>query len=282
MTGKYAGARLADGMHGMKSKKKKGDVTEQLIAKMKRAGVPKDVVQQLIGKMKADVTQKLLGKCNTQKSASYFEPSLKKGLYAFEQPGKERIPDNLLGQYLAAFVEQAYEHEKRECEHKQNQPAGYDDRLTFYAQRIMNCLVMCMRQNSDLVRAGKGCTANTISNILRSSGLIQPDVSGYANPEGNGLEAMAYSEAKHWSEVEQLPQKRPAAVHTAPQAAFIDDTTNPVTELQKAQQRAHRTAWRVPEGSYVAKGSADCPIHGYRDLTKMMNLANIYGKCSCS
>ncbi len=258
-------------------KKKKGDITAQLIGKMKRAGVSEDVMQKLIGKMKGgngDVTQRLLGMCSTAKKSVLDPITLLKGMYEFtdgDGKGVTSLPDNLLPQYLAAFVEEAYEHEKRECEHKKNAPTGHDEQVAFFARRVFNELVVCMRKNKDLMRAGKGVTSGSIASILRNSGLVQPDVSGYANPEGNGLEPMAYSESP-----------RQARLAAAAKGEFIDDTIDPFAALQKAQAAQHHSVWRVPEMTFIAKGSSDCPIHGQRDLTKMMNLANTHGRCTCS
>jgi len=265
--------------------KSKGDVIQELIAKMEAGNIS----EELIGKMKAvgiqdDVIQQLIGKCNTRKS--HFEPSLKKGLYAFEVDGKGRkLSDNLLPQYLAAFVEQAFEHEKQECEHMENKPAGYTDQLTFYAQRIMNELVMYMRNNADLTAAGKDATSETIAAILRNSGLIQPDVSGFDNPEGNGWSgeaSLVRSGASPW--LQDDPAVRPAAqmAEHHKQASFIDDTADPAIALRKSNVVKRQRAFTAPEPEFVVKGDGGCPIHGYGDLTKMQNLSLPMGKCTCN
>ena len=289
MTAKYAGARWPEKESAFMGKSK-GDIIQELIAKME-AG---DITQELIGKMKAagvadDVVQQLIGRCNTRKARkSHFEPSLKKGLYAFELSGSEskgrKLADNLLPQYLAAFVEQAYEHEKQECEHMKNKPTGYDDQLNFFAMRIMNELVVYMRNNPDLLAAGKDATGASIASILRNSGLVQPDVSGYTNNEGNGYagEVAHYSKQAPW--IQEDPGARPSAqlADRHEQGSFIDDTEDPAIALRKAQIAATRRAFTAPEPEFVVKGDGDCPVHGYGDLTKMQNLLIPPGHCTCN
>jgi len=289
MTAKYAGARWPEKESAFMGKSK-GDIIQKLIAKMKSG----DITQELIGKMKAagvadDVVQQLIGRCNTRKARkSHFEPSLKKGLYAFELSGPEskgrKLSDNLLPQYLGAFVEQAYEHEKQECEHVKNKPTGYDDQLNFFAMRIMNELVVYMRNNPDLMAAGKDATAVSIANILRNSGLIQPDVSGFDNDAGNGYrgEVAHYSKEAPW--IQEDPGARPSAqlADHHEQGSFIDDTEDPSIALRKSQVAETRRAFTAPEPEFVVKGDGDCPVHGYHDLTKMQTLLIPPGHCTCN
>jgi len=284
MTAKYAGARWPEKESAFMGKNK-GDVIQELIAKMKGG----DVSQELIGKMKAvgiqdDVIQQLIGRCNTRKS--HFEPTLKKGLYAFEGDAKGRkLADNLLPQYLAAFVEQAYEHEKLECEHMANKPAGYTDQLEFYAQRVMNELVVYMRTNPDLLAAGKDATSVSIAAILRNSGLIQPDVSGFDNSEGNGWtgeQPLVRSGASPWLQEDPAVRPSPQMTDHHKQASFIDDTEDPAIALRKSQDAQRARAFTAEESEFVVKGDGDCPLHGYGDLTKMQNLLLPMGKCTCN
>jgi hypothetical protein len=286
MSAKYAGARWPEKESAF-MEKGKGDIIQELIAKMQSG----DITQELIGKMKAvgiadDVIQELIGRCNNTRK-SHFEPTLKKGLHAFETDGRggRKLADNLLAQYLTAFIEQAYEHEKRECEHMQNKPAGFTEQLNFYAQRIMNELVMYIPKNADLAAAAVGVTNDNIASILRSSGLIQPDVSGYDNQEGNGWSGevgLVRSGKPKW--IQEDPTVRPTpqmADHHKP-GSYIDDTVDPLVELRKSQDAAARRAFTADEPEFVVKGDGDCPIHGYGDLTKMQNLQTPMGKCTCN
>ena len=290
MTAKYAGARWPEKESAFMGKNK-GDVIQELIAKMKGG----DITQELIGKMKAvgiqdDVIQQLIGRCNTGKARkSHFEPSLKKGLYAFELSGTEskgrKLSDNLLPQYLAAFVEQAYEHEKQECEHMKSKPAGYADQLNFFAMRIMNELVIYMRNNPDLLAAGKDATGNSIANILRNSGLMQPDVSGFDNAEGNGWsgeDSLVRSGESPWLQDDPAVRPSPQMTDHHKQASFIDDAEDPAIALRKSQDAQRRRAFTAEESGFVVKGDGDCPLHGYGDLTKMQNLLLPRGKCTCN
>jgi len=288
MTAKYAGARWPEKESAFMGKDK-GDEIQKLIAKME-AG---DITQELIGKMKAagiadDVVQQLIGRCNTKRARkSHFEPTLKKGLYAFDTPGQKgrKLADNLLPQYLAAFVEQAYEHEKRECEHMENKPSGYDDQLNFFAMRIMNELVIYMRSNADLMAAGKDATGASIASILRNSGLIQPDVSGFDNSEGNGWTgeaALVRSKAAKWIQEDPTARPDPQMVDHHTPGDYIDDTVDPMVELRKSRDAEARRAFTAPEPEFMVKGDGDCPLHGYGDLTKTQNLQTPMGKCTCN
>ncbi len=290
MTAKYAGARWPEKESAFMGKNK-GDVIQELIAKMKGG----DITQELIGKMKAvgikdDVIQQLIGRCNTGKARkSHFEPSLKKGLYAFdlgvgESKGR-KLADNLLPQYLAAFVEQAYEHEKQECEHMKNKPAGHADQVNFFAMRIMNELVIYMRNNPDLLAAGKDATGDSIASILRNSGLIQPDVSGFDNAEGNGWsgeDSLVRSGESPWLQDDPAVRPAPQMTDHHKQASFIDDTEDPAIALRKSQDTQRQRAFTAEESEFVVKGDGDCPLHGYGDLTKMQNLLLPMGKCTCN
>lgn len=290
MTAKYAGARWPEKESAFMGKNK-GDVIQELIAKMKGG----DITQELIGKMKAvgikdDVIQQLIGRCNTGKARkSHFEPSLKKGLYAFELSGSEskgrKLADNLLPQYLAAFVEQAYEHEKQECEHMKNKPAGHEDQLNFFAMRIMNELVIYMRNNPDLMAAGKDVTGASIASILRNSGLVQPDVSGFNNEAGNGWSGeaeLARSGESPWLQDDPAVRPAPKMTDHHKQASFVDDTEDPAIALRKSQDAQRQRAFTAEESEFVIKGDGDCPLHGYGDLTKMQNLLLPMGKCTCN
>jgi hypothetical protein len=270
MKAKYTGARLNNQMYGMMGKMSK-----------KKRKVAADVMQYLVGKMShgGDVTQKLIGKCNTKKS--YFEPTLKKCMYAFQETPKNKIPDNLLPVYLIAFVEECYEAECREAEHKQNKPTGHREELDFFAKLIFSELVVTMGNNKEMARAAEGVTSETIASMLNNSGLIQPQVSGYVPTDSDNHEAMLRS--KPFVGEELRKGHNPATLVEAPKAVgYVDDTSNPLQDLAQKQVAQRRNAYTPPETTVLVKGDGGCPIHGYGDLTKMMNLGHPYGKCSCS
>lgn len=252
----------------------------QLMGKMskKQKKVHADVMQYLTAKMSChdgDVTQHLIAA-----KKSYFEPSLKKGMYGFQEKPKNPIPDHLLNDYLMAFIEEAYEHEKRECEHKKNKPVGAREQLEFFAKLIMGELAVCVGNNSELERAAAGVNEQVIADMLNRSGLIQPQVSEQVPVDTQGHEAMCRS----WVQDELQKGAKPATLTPKGSAdgMYVDDTVDPFQGLRQVQAAHHTSAFAVEEAEYVAKGDGHCPIHGYGDLTKMMNLRHPYGKCTCS
>lgn len=218
----------------------------------------------------------------------------KGGLYAFKDyrnDDAQALPESMLPQYLAAFVEEAYESEKRECAHKGLQPMAGQDIHDFWAQRVMSELVKTMRRNKDLMRAGKSATTKDIAMILRTRGIVKPESKSYVPTDRDAwnamgaadqpIEDMAYSMAMR-EDHEARPGLR-LAKSAVVSPVIIDDTVDPFNAAM-AQQRAHAAHMGNTlqhNELWKASVSHDCPIHGMGDLTKGQNLVTPMGKCTC-
>lgn len=141
------------------------------------------------------------------------EDPLAKGIYQFEpsygQKSVRKLPDEYLAAYLDAFIEAAFENEKREKAHDIDQalvgihqpmvsgPNGGDgfDEADFYAQFVMNCLVTYIVKNENLERACSktNCNKAYIADRLREMGLCKPRLDGGVN-RGNFMQGYMYSE----------------------------------------------------------------------------------------
>lgn len=141
------------------------------------------------------------------------EQPLAKGLYAFEPPYNSKgnkIPDEYLAAYLDAFIEEAFENERREKEHdtngvlagisqnfaggEANGGAGSDE-ADWWAQWVMHELVIYCGKNQNLLRACEkhSATKDYVAGRLRSMGLIKPTMNG-SEINGDFMEGYQYSE----------------------------------------------------------------------------------------
>lgn len=139
------------------------------------------------------------------------EDPMAKGLYAFEpgygKQGVNKIPDDYLAAYLDAFIEEAFEHEKRERCHDENaaimgisQPNGANggiggDEADWWAQWVMNELVIYCGKNENLMRACSktNCTKTFVASRLRAMGLCKPAFNG-GEINGDFMEGYQFSE----------------------------------------------------------------------------------------
>lgn len=139
------------------------------------------------------------------------EDPMAKGLYAFEPSyGKaqvNKIPDDYLLPYLDAFIEEAFEHEKRERSHDENgaimgisQPTANGggiggDEADYWSQFVMNELVVYCGKNENLMRACTKANANKsyVAGRLRAMGLVKPAFNG-GDINGDFMEGYMHSE----------------------------------------------------------------------------------------
>jgi hypothetical protein len=224
----------------------------------------------------------------------------KGGLYSFSDSShetKQALPAKMLPEYLAAFVEEAYEHEKQECAHRKITPKADQDLADFWAKRIMGELVQYMRKNKDLARAAKGKDYKSISDILRTRGLVQPesmtdtptDRDSYyamgAPLDGKSAEVMAFSQSRRGHFHEPLDKSTNLALADRPPEhdfGIVDDKPDPFAlGAEKERVRVASLTSPLHKGDWRASVSHDCPVHGFRDLTKSQNLSNPYAKCTC-
>jgi hypothetical protein len=243
-----------------------------------------------------------IGPARMTRSEGGWEMDMRKGgLWSFEDnknDDRQALPDAMLPEYLAAFVEEALEHEKKECEHRKVTPKADEDLHDWWAKRIMSELVQYMRKNKDLARAAKGKTFKHIAGILRSRGLMEPQTKT-ATPtdrdsmhamnaviDGQQSEVMAFSEVRRGHFAEPLTKSNGLQLsdHRVSEAAMgiIDDKVDPFVAGARAEAARLARMGNLSKGEFIANVNHDCPIHGYRDLTKTQNLDNPYGHCICS
>lgn len=232
---------------------------------------------------------------------------LTKGLYNFAGrigDGPGTIPDEYLYDYLCAFVEEAYEHERRESEH-QNQlvpPASTGEKIEdHYARAILHELVSMMGSNPNLKRAASkhSVTKDVIASILRDKGLVRPfsdagtwtdDYDSLAAMGGQGVtRPLMLSEDGRRKYRDVTPDIFGAPVGVPLVKAeppldgplYVDDTADPHEALAKAEEHRLFAATVRQQSEWQPNVSPTCMIHGSADLTKSMNLSNPHARCTC-
>jgi len=276
-----------------------GRMSAKMSAKMKKRQAWRDYVGDFVGKCGDDVPQP---KRLRRSMDGALEMDLRKGgLYSFNDShakNRSSLPAKLLPEYLAAFVEEAYEHERKECEHRKIAPLADEDHAEFWAKRVLGELVVYMRMNKDLARAGKGQTVKTIASVLRSRGIVKPShktttptdrdsaVAMNARIDGQNAEVLAFSEVKRGHFREEL-EKAGASLELSgwrgvPEIEVIDDKVDPFAAGARTEAARVGRMGAMSKG-FVARASVnhECVIHGFRDLTKSQNLANPDGHCIC-
>ncbi len=106
----------------------------------------------------------------------------KGGIYSYDlsrMNDPQPISDRLLYDYLCGFIEEAYEHEKREATHRN--PVAGEDFYETVAQPVMHELVAMIPKNKNLARAAKKFTITTkgIAEIMKKKGYIKPATDGH-------------------------------------------------------------------------------------------------------
>lgn len=222
--------------------------------------------------------------------------TLKKGgLYSFKNIDKDaaKIPAKYLFDYLCAFIEEAYEHEKKEPAHRTIEAKDLPSHM---ARAIMGELVQCISTNANLMRACKkyNCTQDSIAQLLVAKGIMKPKSdtmwtdSDSARAMGASLlsegEVMTYSQPAPWLQQEATPRiGKPilAAPVDDVSTQVIDDHVDPARALSMRKSAEMRMLW--PESLAIADAniSESCPVHGGREMHKAMNLWNPMLPCSC-
>ena len=218
----------------------------------------------------------------------YGRPALEKSLYSFRTgQGAAAIPDELLFDYLCAFVEEACEHECRESAHAN---LSAKDALATMARAVMSELVQTIPLNANLMKAAKKykVTADVIAQLLVARGLFKPRSDSDWTDDRESLGAMGaqllVGEAMAYSLSQRAPwlQAEPAPVVTRQ----LRDHNVDVSGLVKSDGvdlhttfRPSRERWFGPDE--VAVASKHCALHGHRDLHKAQNLSNPMLPCTC-
>ena len=237
----------------------------------------------------AMMMQRMMGSYEPAKKSEDMTPRtinpdhLSKGMHSFyDHDGKmQKIKDAYLSDYVDAFLEEAFEHERSERIHTdsnllpaQANPAGY------MAQCVYNELCAMCAHNKNLARAKEvlNITPVYVEGRLREAGLIHIDT---ANHESNNMAAIAgYHPTPMTLSRDAWPgevvlgaaadAERNAAIHQIGTLRKTDEMVtlapgdNPMAELRKAteaqvQHFSERFGTEVP-----TYGTLDerCPFHG--------------------
>jgi hypothetical protein len=224
--------------------------------------------------------------------------NMRKGLYEFQDNPTAKVsplPAEFLPEYLAAFCEEAYEHERRECAHLGMQPKADQDLHDWWAQRVFGELLQYMRKNKDLARAAKNTTYKDIAMILRTKGIVQPESKSYIPTDRDAMTAMGVNAVVMGERLEysrtrrgdfEEPLDKAVGLTLAPKAFtpanVVDDSRDPFGDVAGLLKARMAQIAVVQAQEWRPSVSHDCPIHGMGDLTKMMNLQHSWGKCACS
>jgi hypothetical protein len=229
---------------------------------------------------------------------------MQKGLYQFQGLGSGEVPDQYLYDYLCAFVEEAYEHERQEKVHQNtlvppsSTGASIED---VWATAVFNELVSMMGSNANLKRAAVkyNVTKDVIAHILRSKGLVRPfsdagtwtsDYDSMRAMDGEGVtRPLVLSESARAQYRDIVPDPfghnvgvALAKAEPAPTAPlFIDDSHDPHGNLAKAERARLALVDYRQNAEWRPNVSPTCMIHGSADLTKSMNLSNPHARCTC-
>ena len=225
---------------------------------------------------------------------------LQKGdLYKFASHDAQRdakLPDKFLFDYLCSFVEEAYEHERREPEHKNVAHFLSSSLPDYFARTIMGELVQCLPKNPNLMRAAKKYNVNqdVIARLLVAKGILKPRSdsmwtdSDSASAMGASMlaesEPMAYSQQRSWMQREAYAEGT-ALTKAAPDDVahlIVDDSVDPAGALQMRKSIELSDLWGDSQPTARVTYRDDCPVHGGRDLSKAQNLHNPHTPCICS
>jgi len=240
-----------------------------------------------------------MGTGKTRKSESFVQHGdtmLRKGLYSFDLSGRsntQALPENLLYEYLCAFIEEACEHERHEPEHRN--PTAGEDIYAARAMPVMHELVQYVPKNPNLKRAVQKfkVTTEVIAEIMKQKGFVKPPTDGHhdhgdywshdydsAQAMGAGMPRGPAAESLMASVTARPDASRPLTLtgRGPRMVRYQDDdrTVGPVEQLHKSRVRAHY----ADDGNMRVVSSA-CIIHGSRDLTKEQNFATPYAECRC-
>jgi len=236
---------------------------------------------------------------------------LSKGMHEFHiVPGAKApaLPDDYLQDYLDAFIEEAYEHEYKEKAHQAPRLEGGDPYM-YLARCIYNELLIFAVHNHNLLRAVKKFDIKHPRYVLERLnylGICRVNSENYAadrdaqvggyhpeKVEGLALESPpGYQKSLDavFAATQRDEQKFKIAggnaLATAPEMVRLeDDGVDPFAALKKSIDSRPDALGRrfvLDQGTSVTPTTdVHCPVHGMGDLTKSMNLSNLYVQCLC-
>ena len=242
-----------------------------------------------------------------------FDPveteKLSKGMQAFHvAPGHpvQRLPEDYLSDYLDAFIEEAYEHEYEEKRHQAPRLEGGDPYMHL-ARAVYNELLAFAVNNKNLLRAVtkfKIMNPKFVLERLDKMGLCRVNSSNYDADESarvggyypERIEPLAVHSPAHGAyksmdamfgavERESIDRSIRGGSRLAPKEEMVrlESDSDPYALLKQAHSVRSDPFGRNYVRSEIAKANVDsnCIIHGSRDLTKSMNLANVFAHCTC-
>jgi hypothetical protein len=239
---------------------------------------------------------------------------LSKGLHEFHiAPGQRgsSLPANYLQDYLDAFIEEAYEHEYGESKTRAPRLEGGDPYM-FLARCVYNELLCFAVHNRNLLRAIKKfkiqhpkyildrlnalglCRVNSENYAAERSGQVggyHPEkVEPLAQTSPNGSYGKSDSAANAFGAIEgdrfEKARQGNMTIADGPEMVQLSDhdAVDPFAALKKsidARPDGLGRIFAVDQGEVKPTIDGKCPIHGFGDLTKSMNLENYYVSCSC-
>lgn len=244
-----------------------------------------------------------------------FDPveveKLSKGLSEFHiHPGQQapRLPDDYLQDYLDAFIEEAYEHEYGEARHRAPRLEHGDPHM-YLARCVYNELLVFAVHNRNLLRAIKKFSIKKplyILERLNTLGLCRVNTANYAaehsaqvggyyeerveplathSPAGATTKSMDAAFAASQEDEFRFKAAGGKALASGPKMVTLhDDGIDPFAALKKSHDSKPDALGRrfVVDQGVVPTVDHSCPIHGQQDLTKSMNLNNLYVTCTCN
>lgn len=225
-----------------------------------------------------------------------MQPTMSKGLMSFQPPyeGKlAKVPDEWLPDYVDAFLEEAYEHERTETAHRDpNLIDPGTDPADALVTAVYNEFVAYGAQNANLGRAKTSIpvTKEYVASRLREMGHI------HVNTENHNAEVraavggyfptrLALSEdgfAAAEQERQDAIRRLGALSKSEDHVLLVDDGENPMAAFSGAVEH-HTQSFHGVYGSESPVGThdPDCLFHG-RDLHKSGVEAAVHGMvCTC-
>lgn len=221
--------------------------------------------------------------------------ALSKGLYDFydsEHSPVKKIKDAYLADYVDAFVEEAYEHERRERLHSDpNLLPATGDPAGHIARAVYNELCAFTAKNSNLARAQERLkiTPEYVQGRMRALNLLHVDsenhnasdasaVSGY-HPTPLALSADAEIERNEM--VRRLGELQKGEEYVR----FDDDKQTPFQSLSKAHRNMtelFHEAYGQPKTQQIGLIDDECPFHGKDPMKAGLMKSAVHGAmCTC-
>lgn len=236
---------------------------------------------------------------------------LTKALHEFHiSPGQKgtKLPDAYIQDYLDAFIEEAYEHEYEEARHRAPRLEGGDPYM-FLARCVYNELLVFAVHNRNLLRAITKFSIRHPKYVLERMvfmGLCRVNTENYTadrdaqvggyhpekveplaqeSPSGFTRSMDSIAERVQREEQEHKIRGGSGVLADGPEMVTLrDDGIDPFAALKKSIDSRPDALGRrfvLDQNEVVATIDTNCIVHGTKDLTKSMNLGNVFAHCTC-